>query len=212
MAAEPGGRPVATAGNTFVADDEVVTACVCPIPHAPAMLALCGHELIEIAHVSAERREGARSPEEHEQNGTTLADEYVAERLRIEIALQLRWPRSQLDSSPGFVAQTEDIERVLERPPYDGPPTLEFWQHWVNVARVWAMVAGRADAGAPEEQRELDLWAGHRLVDDNGWAPARQALRDLYTSRPDRDAFVAAAVARVWDPVEAYGRAAWAAA
>jgi hypothetical protein len=206
------GRPVATAGKTFVAQDEVITACVIPHPEISILLGYASHELIEIAHLAAERQEGTRPLEDHEVNGTTIADEYVAERLRIEIATQLGWPRSPLDRDPGLVPQTDDIQGVLSRPPYDGPPTMEFWQHWANLARVWAMVAGRADAGAQEEEQELIRWLGHRLIADQGWQPVRHALQDLYgPPEPDREQFVAGAVRCVWDPVERYGRGAWAA-
>ena len=205
-------RPVATAGKTFVAKDAVITACVCPMPETSALLGIAAHELIETAHLAAQRRAGARPLEAHEINGTTLADEYIADRLRIELATELGWPRSSLDTNVGLVSQTNDIEALLSRPPYDGLPTTEFWQHWMNLARVWAMVSGRADAGGRTEAQELERWADHHLIADGGWQPVRQTLRRLYgPPEPSREPFIAMAVKRVFSPIEAYGGNAWAA-
>ena len=209
--AEQAGRPVATAGKVFTAQDGVPTAVVFPVPaHASVFLATAAHELLELCHRNRTPRNLGRN-DARCAHGGVLADEYVIERVRIEIATELGWQASPVDARTGLVFQTNAVVDLLRRPPFEGVPTNEFWQHWVNIARVWAMTSGRADAGAGAESDDLIAWGDHPLIADAGWSPARESLRMLY-GQPElaRDSFVDIATARIWDPIEMYGRRAWA--
>ncbi len=171
------GRTVPTGGKTFVAADGVVTALLLPLPDRAMFLGLASHELIECAHLIDQTEAGVAHPEDPRlSNGVVLADEYVTDRARVEIGQPLGWPESVLDKKAGIVEQLDDLEVMLTRPPYEGHPTDSFWMHWVNIARVWAMVAGRADGGATSASSELEAWERHRLTDEPGWGRVRAAL------------------------------------
>jgi hypothetical protein len=127
-----------------------------------------------------------------------IAEEYALERARFEITQRMPdWPPSQLDEWFGINRQTDDIYALLQAPPHGGRPTAHFWQHWVNLAVVWAMIAGRADAGSAAARSEITQWAEHQLVADSGWSAVRQTLSDLF-QQPDLDhaVFVEAAARR----------------
>jgi len=201
-------RPVATGGKTFVADDEVPTAVVFPYGDPWIFLGIASHELLELSRFERERY-GPQPDDVRSMNGMVLADEYVVERARTAITQRLQWPESPIDASPGMVEQTDDLRAVLN-PTRQGRPTVEFWQHWVNIGRVFAMVAGRADGGSTSAAAELAAWAEHAFITDGGWSPIRAALNGLYQQPSlDREVFVDAAARRIWAPLEAYGRAVW---
>jgi hypothetical protein len=204
------GRPVATAGKTFVAEDGVPTAVVCPIPGDCAIfLALASHEVIELCRVA--QAETVPFPDDGPTaNGTVIADEYINERVRIGVATDLGWPRSTIDVEPGLIAQTDDVMRATQPMRGDFPPP-EFWLYWANLARVWAMVAGRADAGGRQEANHLEAWAKHEIAADRGWSAARRNLQILFGEPGlDRVRFMDEARDSIWEPIEYYGRAVWA--
>lgn len=210
--AQQHGRPVATGGKTFVAADGVVTAVVMPIGDRAMFLGIATHEVLECAHLVDQIAEGFDHPSDpREANGVVLADEYVTDRARIEIVAALGWPESVLDEKVGIIEQLGDLKAVLGRAPVEGQPTHDFWLHWVNLARVWAMLSGRADAGAASARAQLEAWERQDLVDARRWKQVRASLQGLYTDpgRP-RAEFAAAAASQVWDPIEALGREAWA--
>lgn len=210
--AQQQGRPVATGAKTFVADDDVVTAVVCAMPDRAMFLGLASHELLEVGHRVREREAGVPFPTEgRSANGVVIADEYVTDRARSEIADRLGWTESVLDREPGLVSQTDGVAAVLRQRPFEGPPSHRFWLHWANLARVWAMVAGRADADVIGASEELDRWRRHELVAHDGWSAVRETLRQLYrrgTTVP-RAEFIERAADGVWDPLETYGRTVW---
>lgn len=207
------GRPVAAAGKVFVADDEVVTSVVCPLPGMQIeFLGLVAHELIALAQRRRSIQEGWIAPELNsaEQIGSTLFDEYLAERLRVEISTGLGWPEGVLDSDPGLVHQTDDLRQALNEMPSAGEPPLEFWSHWMNIARVWVMVLGRCDGGSGAADVELNRWAQHPLIADDGWSPVRGTLAEMYLAAdPIRRHVEARAAERVARPIECYGQSAW---
>jgi hypothetical protein len=205
------GRPVATGGKTFVADDDVITAVVVPIPQDPEFLGLASHELIEMAHKAQELQEGWIPPQTvEENNGIVMFDEYTNERIRQEIISKLGWSQSKLDQQPGLVSQADDIAQRMP-PQRLNPAGQDFWNFWVHLAQVWAMVIGRRAAGCKYADAELNRWAAHDLIADQGWQPAETACDELYQQLPglDRDQLVELAAEIVWRPIEQYGRTAW---
>ena len=112
-----------------------------------------------------------------------MLEDYTAERLRQAISAELGWRESRLDAEPGLVAQVNDLHEAMETLPDEGPPPHEFWVHWVDLARVWSTVAGRAAGGSTSAARELDAWAAHELVVDKGWKPVEEALSALASSQ-----------------------------
>jgi hypothetical protein len=208
------GRPVATGGKTFVADDDIITAVVFPIPQDPDFLGLASHELVEMVH-KAEERQAADwfDPDPdyaRELHGTIYADEYSHERVRLEINTKLGWTEGQVDREPGLVSMTNDILQGMPIPRYS-PPGNDFWLWWSHLAQVWAMVAGRRAGGSLYADAELSRWAEHELIADHGWRPVEAALDGLYRQLPgiDRRQLVVQAAETVWDPIEQYGRTAW---
>jgi hypothetical protein len=196
----------------FVVHDDVITAVVLPVPQKPEFLAIASHEVVELAGRAREIHEGSVEPPPNSpaQLGSVLFDEYSADRLRTEIAGVLGWTESALDADPGLVSQTNDMQEAMTAMPAEGPPPTEFWTHWVNVARVWAMVVGRRDGGSETVQVELNRWSQHPLIADQGWSPVRRALADMYdTNNPIRPEVEGEAAQRIWTPIEAYGNEAW---
>jgi hypothetical protein len=201
------GRPVATAGKTFTAADGVITTVVCPMPDDAMFLGLAAHELIEMAH----HAQGLSSPEEPRRMiGMVLADEYVTDRARTEISSGLGWRWSQLDVELGLDKQADNLVRLLPAMAVQPHPTPEFWLHWQNLARVWAMASGRRDGGMDRMDRALREWAEHPIVVDNGWSPVRETLQALYEHpQATRTTFIEFAASGVWDQLEQYGRSLW---
>lgn len=205
------GRTVATGGKTFVADDEVITAVLHPLPGmAQEFIDLGAHELVEMAILVREQRDHWVPPDDpDEADGLVLLDEYCNERVRQEIRDRLGWPEGGLDASPGLVSMTDDIANRMPKSRLD-PPAPEFWPAWLAMARVWAMVCGRAGAGSESARRELTAWADHALIADEGWAPVAVAADSLYRQPElDRDLVAGQAGNGVRSPIIAYGRRAW---
>lgn len=192
------GRPVATAGKAFIGADGVATAVVGPLPERGMLLGMIGHELVELAHLA--RIDGAIEPSTvQEINGTVLADEYCSDRVREEISRRLGFPESRLDEAVAIATQADDVVPVLK--------AMNFWVHWANLARVWAMTAGRADAGSSSAQQNMRDWAAHDLIANSGWQDVRAALQALYADAAlPRAEFIARATQLVWAPIERYGR------
>jgi len=210
--AQQHNRPVATGGKTFVADDGIVTAVVCPMPNLPAeFLGVSAHELIEICHRVQEERNGRIEPEGvREIHGVVLYDEYAVERIRQSISTALGWTESRLDAEPGLVSQIDDLLHLLPGGRAGHPPT-DFWAHWVNIARVWAMTEGRRAAGSTTAAAELDRCSKHPLIRDKGWKPVSSSLDRIFLELGLHGEVQAERAAKlVWDPIESYGRAAWA--
>ena len=205
------GRPVTTGGKVFIADDEVITAVVFPIDRDPEFLGIASHELVELADKVKERDEGWIPPEDvRKQDGLVLFDEYRNDRVRLEIATKLGWPESQVDREPGLVSQTEEIVQAMPAQRQPSPPS-EFWLYWLNLARVWAMVAGRRGGGSASAAAELGRWSQHPLVADQGWQAIESACDDLYDQDGlTRDQLAEMSAARIYDRVIAHGKAAWA--
>lgn len=205
------GRPVSTAGKTFLGADGGVTAVVCPLPDQYMFLGLASHEILEMAALERAQTVRARQPENAAQsNGAVLVSEYRFERIRREIADGLGWTPSPLDLDPGLVEQTTDVSHFLAGQPPEGWPSQGFWTHWVNVARVWAMVAGRADAGSGPEREALERWEVLDLIDPAGWLEVRSALDHEFQRPPTKGSRLESA-AGIFGLVEQLGRNAWAA-
>lgn len=204
-------RTVATGGKTFVADDEIVTAVLCPMPNMnQEFVDMAAHELTEMAGILRQQGDGWIRPDDpDEADGIILFDEYCNERVRQEIRDQLGWSEGRLDASPGLVSMTNDIANRMPDMRLDPPPP-EFWSAWLAMAQVWAMVGGRGAAGSPSAQRELTAWALQNLVIDQGWSPVAAAMDALYQQPGlDRDLLARQAAAGVRLPIVAYGQQVW---
>lgn len=205
------GRMVFTGGKTFVADDEVITAVLCPMPGmGQEFLDLGAHELIEMAELLREQNdEWVRPADPDEADGITLFDEYRNERIRQEIRESLGWPEGKLDASSGLVSMAGEIAERMPDTRLDPPPP-EFWGAWLHLGQVWAMVAGRAAAGSASAQRDLREWARHRVAIDDGWSSIADAMTALYQQPGlNRDQLATQAAASVRRPLIAYGREVW---
>jgi hypothetical protein len=204
-------RMVVTGGKTFIADDGVVTAILCPMPGmTQEFLDLAAHELIEMAELIREQSDGWVSPTDpDEADGITLFDEYRNERVRQEIRERLSWPEGQLDASSGLVSMAVEISDRMPATRLDPPPP-EFWGAWLHLGQVWAMVSGRGAAGSASAQRDLADWRQHKFASAAGWSPIAEAMNTLY-QEPDleRDQLASQAAAGVRRPLIAYGRQAW---
>jgi hypothetical protein len=204
------GRTVATAGKTFMADDEVVTAVLLPMPDmAQELLDLAAHEIIEMARLGPKDGSAWRPDDPDEADGLVLFDEYRNERVRQEIRQRLGWPEGQLDAVLGVAGMAEEIAARMPPNRLD-PPPIEFYGAWLEMAQVWSMASGRADAGSESAMADLAHWADTSLVAYQGWQPVAEVVRDLY-GQPWLDAGTLAPILaeRVRRPVLEYGRTAW---
>ena len=204
------GRTVATGGKTFVADDEVVTAVLHPMPGmSQEFLDLGAHELTEMAKLLRQQHDQWVRPDDpDEADGIVLFDEYCNERIRRDPppaglagrqARCVAWTR--LNDQRHCRAYAEETLR---------PPPPEFWPAWLNLGQVWAMVGGRGATGSASAERELTAWAEHNLVADQGWTPIAMAMDGLYQQPGlDRDQLAHQAATGVRQPIIAYGRQAW---
>lgn len=198
------GRPVATAGKTFTAADGTPTAVVFPLPDGGMMRAIAAHEIVELANHDDREFDGLDA---NDAQALVIADEYAHDRTRIGIARALGWAPSSYDERPYLWEQTNDLIDALRGMPSEGEAPQEFWQHWVNIARVWAMVAGRADAGAAAETAALERWRDHTLINRDAWEEIHSALRSAACATRDvRRQFARYA----WDRLIAAGHDAWA--
>jgi hypothetical protein len=206
------GRTVATGGKTFLADDEIVTAVIHPLPGlSQEFVDLAAHELIEMATLLRQQRDHWVTPDDpDEADGIVLFDEYCSERVRQEIRDVLGWREGRLDASPGLVSMTADIAARMPETRLD-PPPAEFWAAWLAMAQVWAMVCGRGAAASASARRELMAWARHGLIANDGWSPVAAAMDALYQQPGlDREELARQAGRDVRLPIIAYGREAWA--
>lgn len=181
-----GGRIGATGAKLFVAHDGLLTAAVAPLPNRLSFLMFACHEMVEAA---LDRRHETEGHEFKEMTHTGLAHvlwtEYVVERTRRTIATELGWGYADVEN--GFVVeQMRDIENELPQliswaVQHDEPPQRIF-QHWYEMARVYSMALGRADAGSPTEQEQVQRFRQQPLVMESptGWDALDAALRSAF--------------------------------
>ncbi len=193
QAGHAGGRIAATGAKAFIASDGLRTAAVLPLPERFSFLMFACHEMVEAA---LGRRHYAEGHQFKEQTHTSLAHvlwtEYAVERTRRMIANELGWGYAEVEN--GFVVeQMQDIENelpgLIQWAVQHNEPPQRLFQHWYEMARVYAMTLGRADAGSPQPQEEIRRFKEKPLVTESiaGWGALDQALRDAY-DRPTEPA------------------------
>lgn len=181
-----GGRIAATGAKAFIANDGLRTAAVLPLEDRLSFLMFACHEMVEAA---LGRRHDAEGHEFKEQTHTSLAHvlwtEYVVERSRRTIANDLGWGHAEVEN--GFVVeQMDDIEaelpNLIQWAVQHNEPPQRLFQLWYEMARVYAMTLGKADAGLAQAQEEVRRFKERPLVIESiaGWAELDQALRDTY--------------------------------
>jgi hypothetical protein len=194
QAGHTGGRIAATGAKAFIAHDGLRTAAVLPLSEQFSFLMFACHEMVEAV---LGRRHDAEGHQFKEQTHTSLAHvlwtEYVVERTRRVIANQLDWGYAEVEN--GFVVeQMQDIENelpdLIQWAVQHNEPPQRLFQHWYEMARVYAMTLGRGDAGSPQPQEELRRFKEKPLVTESsaGWGALDQALRDAY-DRPTEPAY-----------------------
>lgn len=202
-------RTVVTGGKTFVADDEILTAVVAPLP-GQALLDLAAHEAIEIAHAVHQIESGfVRPTNPDEADGLTLYDEYRVERARREISNELGWPEGATDAVQGMRAVIDEIASRMPSRRFD-PPHMDFFGAWLEMAQALVMACGRGAGGSQSALEDVRKWSEHPLVADNGWEPVQSSLDDLYEQPGlglEELAPVTASLIR--RPIIEYGRDAW---
>jgi hypothetical protein len=192
-AGHAGGRIGATGAKAFVAHDGVRTAAVLPLEDRWSFLMFACHEMIETA---LDRRQDEEGHEFNEMTHTSLAHvlwtEYVVERTRRTIANELGWSYAEVEN--GFVVeQMQDIETelpdLIQWAVQHNEPPQRITQHWYEMARVYAMALGRADAGCPADESQVQRFKERPLVVESiaGWVALDQSLRDAY-GRPTEKA------------------------
>jgi hypothetical protein len=203
------GRTGVTGGKTFVADDNVVTAVLAPLP-GQELLDLAAHEAIEIAHAVKQKEDGFIRPENpDEADGLTLFDEYCVERVRRAISDELSWPEGQMDGVLGLRPAAEEIASRMPSGRLH-PPGFDFLRAWLEMARQWVMACGRADGGSESARRDIAQWREHGLIADEGWRAVQRSLGELF-AQPELGftelaPFTASLIRR---PIIVYGRDAW---
>ena len=206
------GSTVAVAGKTFVADDERVTAVIFPMPpnQHQEFIDIAAHEVVEMARLIRAREQRWAWPDDpDEADGLVLFDEYRNERIREEIRQRLGWPEGRVDAEPDLISMIDDIEDRLPPDRHEDAP-LEFFKAWLELARVWAMLAGRAAVGSTSANRALEAWAGHDFIADGGWLPIAATLDGFYRQPEiDQDHLARAAGAGIRAPIIEYARAVW---
>jgi hypothetical protein len=186
QAGHAGGRIAATGAKAFVAKDGLRTAAVLPLNERFSFLMFACHEMVEAA---LDRRHEAEGHEFNEQTHTSLAHvlwtEYAVERTRRTIADSLNWGFGQVER--GFVVeQMKDIERelpgLIQWAVEHNEPPQRLYQLWYEMARVFAMTLGRADAGLAEAKEEVDRFMDRPLIAESvqGWEAFESALRSTY--------------------------------
>lgn len=192
QAGHRGGRIAATGAKAFVAHDGVRTAAVLPLEDQFSFLMFACHEMAETA---LDRRHEAEGHEFKEMTHTSLAHvlwtEYVVERTRRTIANELAWGYAEVEN--GFVVeQMQDIENdlpgLVQWAVEHNEPPQRIIQHWYEMARVYAMALGRADAASPTDQGQIQNFKELPLVIESiaGWEALDQSLRDAYDQPTER--------------------------
>lgn len=168
-------RSVAPAGKTIVANDGKQTAIVIPFADPLPFLTLAGHELVEAALAERQANEGYQFVERTQAEAAhVLWTEYVVERTRRSIFNDLGWGASVFeDESPAvqlqqFEAELPSLAKQAAET-WDEPP--EWFLHFYEVARVYAMSRGRADAGSPADEARFPIFSQCALGADlaNQW-------------------------------------------
>jgi hypothetical protein len=129
-----------------------------------------------------------------EQTHTSLAHvlwtEYVVERTRQRLFETLQLPASPLHGV-GLASQMDDFAQSLPRLAREAArrgalPTV-IVQHWYELARVYVMSAGRADAGSAVDEQDLDAFRRHPITVESasGWNAVHRGLRDAF-DHPER--------------------------
>lgn len=181
-----GGRIGATGAKTFIAHDGLRTAAVLPLPDRWDFLMFACHEMVEAA---LDRRHEQEGHEFREMTHTSLAHvlwtEYAVERTRRTIATDLGWGFGGIENGH-IVEQMQEIEAELPSlirwaVEHDEPPQRIF-QHWYEMARVYAMTLGRADVDCPADEEQLRRFRSLPLVLESmaGWNALDAALRAAY--------------------------------
>lgn len=187
------GRIGATGAKAFIAHDGLRTAAVLPLPDRWDFLMFACHEMVEAA---LDRRQEQEDHKFKEMTHTSLAHvlwtEYVVERTRRTIASELGWGYGEVEN--GYVVeQMRDIEAelpsLIQWAVEHNEPPQRIFQHWYEMARVYAMALGRADAGCPTDEDQLRRFRTLPLVLESmaGWNALDAALRAAY-GRPGEEA------------------------
>lgn len=214
-------RSVTTAAISFRTADGRRAAAVPGEYSREIFLSLAAHEAIEAA---LDVRHDAEGHVFKEQTHTSLAHvlwtEYVVERTRQQLFRTLQLPASPLDGV-GLASQMDDFAQSLPRVAREAARRGAFpaviAQHWYELARVYAMSVGRADAGSVADEQDLEAFRQHRVTVESasGWNAVHSGLRDAFDhpgrSAEDQDQHVRAAwlvlyesetagLAKVWNP------------
>jgi hypothetical protein len=215
---EEGVRMTMTIGMTFKADDGRHAAAVGDVPDRGTFLMFAGHEAVEAALIRRGQAEGHQFEDgTHTGISHILWDEYVAERARRQIFDALDLGYCALDN--GFVcSQVEDLEaelpELLEWAVANDDVPQRLYQHWYEIAHVYAMSLGRADEGSRADVPELRKFRQLELIQESGsgWAALDDALRCVFdqptTAVNDLDQLVRnrgwmevyEGLGRIWNP------------
>jgi hypothetical protein len=192
-AGHAGGRIGATGAKAFVADDGVRTAVVLPLDKRWDFLMFACHEMVEVALDRRQELEGHLFEEmTHTSLAHVLWTEYVVERTRRTIASELGWGFGEIENGH-IVEQMQDIEAelpdLIQWAVQNDEPPQRITQHWYEMARVYSMALGRADAGCPADGEQLQRFVALplSLESASGWHVLDKSLREAY-ERPGESA------------------------
>jgi hypothetical protein len=187
VAGYAGGRIHATGAIHFTAYDGLRTAVVMPLAIREAFMFFVAHEAVEAA-LSARAHAGRYRERTNTNLGLAhiLWIEYVVERARREITAELGWPRSKFDSqavSHEIRTLHDELPKLLRWAVANEARPKRLHQRWFELARVYAMTLGRADAGDEEERVELQRLRTEVLGAQTSrtWDAVDGALRGVFT-------------------------------
>jgi len=185
-------RRYAVTGAISFTDARGRSAAVIPSLNDGAMtLHFAGHEMIEAAIEARHQAEGhVWADGTHTGVAHVLWTEYVVERTRETLFRELEMPDSPLAhgdlaaDAAGVEAALPDLIDEAVRTS-SAPPWL--FQRWFEMARLYAMSCGRADAGSLAEAAELEAFRKCRIIVEcgNAWNEFDEALRDVYDRPSD---------------------------
>jgi hypothetical protein len=179
-------RSVITGAIAFVAKDGLRTAVVPPFKERLLFLHFPGHEMVEAVLDERQEAEGYEFVDgTHWGAAHVVWTEYVVERTRRRICNELGWGYSALDNGglPEHVREFEtNLEVLVKWAAEHGADPMESHQHFFELARVYAMSRGRADAGSPTDEEQFPAFFeetfGNELQPQ--WRALDAVLADAY--------------------------------